>query len=193
MSLGIAINKNRIGFLLSYIVGKIPEINLRKLIKIVYKIDETSVIKRGLPITWLDYYAWKKGPVAPEIYDIKNNGGLFSDFVSVTKNNAGKIIVSSISSQIRMQDFSLNELELINEVVDKYSKMSADELSDITHVEGTLWSNAIAGINIDFDKTDGKSEILLSLTELIKCDEDKLVDFEEAQECMFFKKALMQS
>lgn len=54
-------DKSKIGNLLAYISVTIPNVNLRKLIKLVYLIDERSVKSRGLSVTWLDYYAWEKG------------------------------------------------------------------------------------------------------------------------------------
>ena len=45
----------KVGNLLAYIASNIPNINLRKLIKVVFLIDEISVIERGLSVTWLDY------------------------------------------------------------------------------------------------------------------------------------------
>ena len=76
MSYGISVNKERNGALLAYIAKNVPYINLRKLLKIIYLIDEKFMELRGFPLTWFDYYAWAKGPVAPEVYDIKN--GAFS-------------------------------------------------------------------------------------------------------------------
>ncbi len=69
---------------MAYITNSIPNINLRKLLKLVYLIDEKFMESRGFPLTWFDYYAWEKGPVAPEIYEIKN--GAFSDYVKCFKN-----------------------------------------------------------------------------------------------------------
>lgn len=68
-------NNSKIGNLLAYISSKIEDINLRKLIKLVFLIDEESVRSRGISVTWLTYYAWEKGPVAPCIYEIKDRGG----------------------------------------------------------------------------------------------------------------------
>ena len=67
MSLGITANREKNGALLAYIASNIPGINLRKLLKVVYLIDEQFMKLRGFPLTWFDYYAWAKGPVAPEV------------------------------------------------------------------------------------------------------------------------------
>lgn len=77
MSLGITVNKEKNGLLMAYIAEQINGVTLRKLLKITYLIDEKFMKQRGFPLTWFDYYAWEKGPVAPEVYEIKN--GAFHD------------------------------------------------------------------------------------------------------------------
>ncbi|MDE6654361.1 MAG: SocA family protein, partial [Muribaculaceae bacterium] len=62
MSLGITANRIKTGALLAYIANKVPNINMRKMLKIVYLIDERFMQLRGFPFTWLDYYVWEKGP-----------------------------------------------------------------------------------------------------------------------------------
>ena len=77
MSLGLTVNKHKNGVLIAYIAQSILDINLRKLLKLIYLIDEKFMEQRGFPLTWFDYYAWERGPVAPEVYEIKN--GAFQD------------------------------------------------------------------------------------------------------------------
>lgn len=103
-------------------------------------------MERGMPVTWFDYYAWEKGPVAREIYEIKNGGGIFKDYVTTHKNKEDKIIVENVCPTNDMKEFSLVELELIKRVVGEYGSMSAEELSDMTHEDDTLWTNAVEKI-----------------------------------------------
>ena len=55
MSLGISVNKDKNGALLAYIAEKNPNIHLRKLLKMVYLIDEKFMELRGFPLTWFNY------------------------------------------------------------------------------------------------------------------------------------------
>lgn len=175
-------NKNKIGSLLAYISSIIPEINLRKLIKIVYLIDERSVITRGLSITWLDYYAWEKGPVAPCIYEIKNNGGEFSHYIMTEKNEEEKYIVQPIiSRQTSTMQFSTKELLLINSILGEYGHLSADELTEITHCVGGLWDKAKKEHQLNF-KQQKKTDVRIELSDLIVGDEDKMGIYEDARE-----------
>jgi uncharacterized phage-associated protein len=90
MDFSTTVNRDKNGTLLAYICLNVPGINLRKLLKLVYLIDERFVITRCFPLTWFSYYAWEKGPVASEVYDIKNGG--FSDFVCCKKIRKDKTL-----------------------------------------------------------------------------------------------------
>lgn len=190
MSLGITANKDKNGALLAYIAKNIPDINLQKLLKIVYLIDEKFMELRGFPLTWFDYYAWAKGPVAPEVYDIKN--GAFSKYVKCHKN--GYNIVDSVLSHKyhvlkQMDVFSPYELNVIDGVIFKYANMSADQLSDITHKADSLWSRVVKDNHLSFEK-DKKSDVLVPLTMLNEGDVDKQETYEEALEYMQFCKGV---
>lgn len=175
-------NKNKIGSLLAYISSAIPEINLRKLIKIVYLIDERSVVTRGLSVTWLDYYVWEKGPVAPCIYEIKNKGGEFSHYITTEKNEEEKYIVKPVMSrQACMMQFSPKELLLINSILDEYGHLSADELTEITHCVGGLWDKAKKANQLNFDQQK-QTDVRIELSDLIVGDEDKMGVYEDARE-----------
>jgi uncharacterized phage-associated protein len=187
MSLGFTINKEKNGVLLAYITNSISNINLRKLLKLVYLIDEKFMKSRGFPLTWFDYYAWEKGPVAPEIYEIKN--GVFSDYVECFKNeNEKNIVRASIQNKhqiLKKTDiFSQFEMRIIDDIISKYKDKTADELSEITHEENSLWSTIIRESNVIF--IDGKSDIPIPLTKLIEGNTEKEETYNEALEYMQF-------
>lgn len=193
MSLGITANKEKNGALLAYIAKNVPNIHLRKLLKIVYLIDEKFMELRGFPLTWFDYYAWAKGPVAPEVYDVKQ--GAFSEFVTCHKDNNGSNIVEAVlpsKYQVlkQMDIFSPFEMGIIDEIVFKYEGMTADELSALTHEEGSLWSRIVKQHDVNF--VDGKSAIEIPLQLLNGDDVDKNEIYEDAKWNMGFQAALNQ-
>lgn len=176
-------NTSKIGNLLAYISSKVKDINLRKLIKLVYLIDEESVSSRGLSVTWLTYYVWEKGPVAPCIYDIKKNGGNFSKYISIHRNSEEKVIVTpSVNERESALQFSKKELKLIDAIIRKYGSLSADELSDITHRPGGLWDMAKKKYNPDFKSSNGCSDIELNLMDLLQGDDEKMSVYNNAYE-----------
>lgn len=187
MSLGVTVNKKKNGALLAYIAKNVPGINLRKLLKIVYLIDEKFMELRGFPLTWFDYYAWSKGPVALEVYDVKN--GAFSEYVTCNRNEEGKNIINSVLSHKyhvlkQMDIYSPYEMNIIDEIMFKYENYTADELSELTHAETSLWSQIVKENAIQF--VDGKSSVLIPLQRLNEGDIDKKETYEEALEYMQF-------
>ena len=183
MDFSTTVNRDKNGTLLAYICLNVPGINLRKLLKLVYLIDEKFVITRCFPLTWFSYYAWEKGPVASEVYDIKNGG--FSDFVCCKKNKEGQNIVFPIKKKncesINMDEFSQYEINLIDSVLNEFGHKSADELSDYTHRKDSLWTKKVSEKHVVFD--DGKSNVAIDLDEM-NDDEGKKEIYMEALEYM---------
>ena len=175
-NLGLQANAKKIGALLEYICSQISHIQLRKLLKVVYLIDEKSVRQRAIPMTWLDYYVWKKGPVAPSIYAIKD--GEFANFVTCAKDDDGKWYVSANKSNLfaidqDMRAFSEYEMDIINSVIAYCKNKSADELTDETHSEDSLWSKAVSQHHIKFDET-GRTDYTICLNDLNDAEEKEI-------------------
>ena len=186
MSFGYTVNKEKNGVLLAYLAERIPNVTLRKLLKLVYLTDEKFTIERGFPLTWFNYFAWKKGPVAPEVYDVKN--GSFADFVQCHRNSNDKYEVSPVGGALtedRLKIYSRYEMNMIDEIISKYGSMSADELTDITHLENTLWSKVVNENKLTFSDS-GRSDCEIHLNRLIEGDEEKEEVFEDALEYMQF-------
>lgn len=186
MSFGYTVNKEKNGVLLAYLAERIPNVTLRKLLKLVYLTDEKFTIERGFPLTWFNYFAWKKGPVAPEVYDVKN--GSFADFVQCHRNSNDKYEVSPVGGALTedgLNLYSRYEMNMIDEIISKYGSMSADELTDITHLENTLWSKVVNENKLTFSDS-GRSDCEIHLNRLIEGDEEKEEVFEDALEYMQF-------
>ena len=192
-SIAIQANKEKIGTLLAYIGEKIPNLKLRKLIKLVFLIDERSVKEKGYPLTWLDYYAWKKGPVAREIFDIKNDGGLFSQFIDVNKNdNDGKYIItpnSLFDIEKGLMKFSQNQIDLVDSVLRENGEADADSLTEMTHKEDGLWALTVKENNLSFEDNQ-QSEIKVNLISLIDKESEVYQDYIEAFDNLCFAASL---
>lgn len=193
MSLGITANQRRNGALLTYIANKVPGITLRKLLKILYLIDEKFVMLRGFPLTWFDYYVWVKGPVAPEVYDIKETNKYFADFVEAKRSTDNKVIICPLFSIDRnperpFGELSEYDLSIVDEKLRKYGDKSADWLTDQTHMSDTLWSKTKMSHNVKF--ISGKSDCKIDLTQLISNDADLLDIYEDAEWNMAFQARL---
>lgn len=192
MSLGTTLNLRKNGLLLAYIANRIPNIHLRKLLKVIYLIDEEFVKFRGFPLTWFDYYAWAKGPVAPEVYNVKD--GAFNEFVEAHKNNDGKWVVNAIAKHEylifkEMQDFSEAEISLIDRLINQYADKTADELSNLTHEPTSLWSRVVDEKHISFENCK-TSDALINLALLNEDNEDLFEIYDDARWNMEFQASL---
>lgn len=184
MSLGITSNKEKVEALLAYLCVRIPDMQLRKLLKILYLIDEESVRLRAIPVTWLEYHAWEKGPVAYEVYDVKN--GAFADCLRCEKKEDNKWHVNALVKHAYLLDdnlkkFSQWEMALVNRIIERCENLSADQLTDETHIPNSLWSQTVKENDIDFSK-DPKSNFVVDLNRLN--DESGAATYEDAMECM---------
>ena len=189
MSIGLSANKLKIGDILVRICEQMPDIHLRKLLKVLYFIDEKSMIERAIPVTWLDYYAWKKGPVAPEVFEIKN--GAFSDFVTCAKDSDGRYHINAKKYDDKFSQLSKYELQLVDDVIARCKDKSADELTDETHQEDTLWSRVVKENNIDFEK-DSKSDVPILLVRLNEDDTEAQELYYEARDCVMMQASVNQ-
>lgn len=188
MSLGISVNESKVGALLAYLSFLMPNIQLRKLIKLVYLVDEESVRQRAIPLTWLDYYAWEKGPVAPEVYAIKD--GALNKYVTCLKGEDEKWHVNSVKQAPYLIDkdmlcMSQWEQNLVNAVIEKYKDMDADELTNETHLDDTLWSQVVKENSIDFS-ANSKSECKIDLNRL-NTDEESRDTYEDAYDSFYLQ------
>lgn len=181
LSLGITVNRDQNGMLLAYIANRVPNIHLRKLLKIVYLMDEHFMKMRGFPLTWFDYYAWAKGPVAPEVFDIKN--GAFGDVVSYHRSSDDKRIVNLVPdvSQRLKAAFSDIETAEIDKLIEAYKGCTADELSDLTHVSDSLWSKVVADNQLVFDEVNNTSDCQIKFEDLFASHDWRLEAYEDAR------------
>lgn len=138
MDFSTTVNRDKNGTLLAYICLNVPGINLRKLLKLVYLIDEKFVIIRCFPLTWFSYYAWEKGPVASEVYDIKNGG--FSDFVCCKKNKEGQ---NELSDYTHRKDSlwtkTVSEKHVVFDDGKSNVAIDLDEMNDDEGKKKSIW------------------------------------------------------
>lgn len=186
-NMALAAGMSRIGNLLAYISSQVPGVPMRKMLKLLYLIDENAVRTRSIPLTWLTYYAWAKGPVAADVYYSKESH-LFSDYVDVKSTADGKIRFYPCSSHVDMADFSKVELQIIDSVISEYGTMSSDELTEMTHQPDSLWSKVVRDNGIVFDSEHKTSDVVVALDDLLVG--EGLDTYNDAKECMEFQAAL---
>lgn len=177
--------------------------SLTKVLKLLYLIDETSVKKSGVPITWLDYYAWKRGPVASDVYfeverlkkkQVIDTDLTLDDFITSDTQEHKSSKYTSITPKKEFNDriFSKYEMNVINEVLKKYGKKKAQDLEDETHKEGTLYDSAVKNNNLQtVFKIKGDSKVVIEFIHLIENDPLRLLAYKSAYESLTFDEELV--
>jgi len=172
---------NTIVYLLQNLGGTIY---LTKLIKLLYILDECSVKETGVPFTWLEYKAWRKGPVPVELYDLLRNKigtkavlDLFSEFLIIDKKenplqtDKDAYLISSKHS-FNDDEFCEYEINLMDRIIQMYGSKNSNELIEILHSTDSLWYKTVEKHQLDFqfNLMQNRSDFTISFTELIKED-----------------------
>jgi len=188
MCLGMTVNKDLIGNLIIYIADYCKNISMplyqTKLLKLLYLIDEESVRQTGTPITWLEYGDRQKGPVPTDIYFSKlPHTNKVNDYVSFEERSNKFLVVKK--RDFDDGNFSEVELEIINKVLHDFGKKTSDELIEITHQPGSLWSNIVEEKKIKFSHGNHTSDESIDFLQLIAVDDQfKRFNYRAARECL---------
>lgn len=158
----------------------------------MFFIDQEATQTKGTPITWLDYKAWKLGPVAPEVFLAKNRGyNTFYQFVNFEKTGEKNACIVRPVKEFDDSEFSDWDLEIIENALKKYGRLSNDKLIDLTHEEGSLWDKAIKESRIRFSQDNKTSDKSLDFLELIEDDEYKKSIYYSTLENLELKSTLL--
>ena len=103
-----------------------------QIIKLVYFADGWSLALLDKSIHNSEAYAWRYGPVIPEVYWAFERFGR----TKIDKKACDDFGIEYESN------FSQDEETILEEMVDIYGQLHAFEMSDITHEEGTPWYKA---------------------------------------------------
>jgi uncharacterized phage-associated protein len=173
----------KIGNSIVFLSDKIGPISKTKLLKILYLLDEISVKKSGIPFLNLHYSVWKFGPVDKDIFiELSSSPTLLKNYIKRTTRD-GHTFIEAIA-EFCDDEFSDNEMELLDFVVKKFGAYSSKDLVAYTHKIGSPWhnvatKNAIIGL-LEAEKINS-TELDIDLSELVSHDERKRQLFEAYQ------------
>ena len=166
---------------------KVPELSKTKLLKLIYLLEETSVKKNNLPFFGIPFEVWQAGPVAKDVFiDLDSTPSLFAKFITVSKNNDSTYI--SAKSTFRDDEFSDDEIKIMDYVIEKYGNKTASQLVQLLHREGTAWHKEAKEnglIDAFKKKTTNSSNKEIDFTYYLSgC------EIEKYMECIEFKKSI---
>jgi uncharacterized phage-associated protein len=169
----------KIGNTVVYLADRIPQLSKTKLLKLLYILDEISIKKSGIPILNLKYKVWKFGPVSEELFiDLSSEPYLLEKFIN--RDSEGNYIVSKV--KFREDEFSENDIELMNLVIDKYGNKTAKELISYTHRINSPWYNTAkenSVLELLENETINNTEFLIDMGKIVSHDERKFEIYSE--------------
>jgi uncharacterized phage-associated protein len=169
----------KIGNTVVYLAERISQLSKTKLLKLLYILDEISIKKSGIPILNLKYKVWKLGPVSEELFiDLSSNLTLLDEFIE--RYNGGDYIKAKVA--FNDDEFSDNDIRLMDFVIEKYGNKSARELVYYTHRPNSPWYNT-AKRNDVLDLLEkeeiNSTEFIVDMRQIISHDERKLAIYSE--------------
>lgn len=167
MCIGIKVNKELIGNLMILLADQCKPLYHTKLLKLLFLIDEESVLRTGVPITWLDYKIWQLGPVTDDVFYSKLPGhNKFSEYVSFNHLGDGSCIIKPIST-FNDGEFCDLDLKIINNVIEKYGRKSSRQLVELTHRNGSIYDVTKKKYGIEFSGANRTSDIEINFNDLL--------------------------
>ena len=174
----ITLAQNKAFNALVYFAERVKPLYLTKAIKLLYLADEYAIKDSGVPVTWLNYKAWKYGPVPEEIWNkIKSASNLeinVIDQISVTSppSHLPDGIILKPVKEFDDSNFSDYEIDVLDHVIKQYGSFNAEQLVDILHKEGSLWHKVVEKNNLQqqFALKSNRSDFVIELTELLDTD-----------------------
>ena len=189
MCIGIKVNKELIGNLMILLAERCKPLYHTKLLKLLFLIDEESVRKTASPITWLNYKAWKLGPVNEDVFLTKFSGfNKFDKYVRFEFIDEKRCIVRPVA-KFNGSEFCDMDLEVIESILNKYGRKNSEELINILHGKESLWSKAVKDNSLVFSETNKTSDIDIDFSDMLEDGLQRTVYFstlENLETALFF-------
>jgi len=176
---------DKIGNTVVFLASKINCASKTKIIKLLYILDEISIKKSGIPFLNLEYKVWKFGPVANDIFvEFSSSPSMLKDFIDRKTTLDGHDYI--IPKQKFVDDeFSQNELDLLDFVITKFKDSTTEDLIAYTHRKNSPWYNAAlknSVLELLESEKISTTDIIIDMSELVEYDERKLGIYKECVE-----------
>lgn len=166
---------DKIGNTLIYLSERLDNLSKTKALKLVYILDELSIIKSGIPFFNLKYKVWKFGPVSEEIFiDLSEEPTILKDYIN-TSSVDKRTIIEPIAA-FNDDEFSDNDIDLLNLVINEFGEKSAKELVNYTHRPNAPWHNAAVKnsvLELLNNEQINNTELVIDMGSLVSHDERK--------------------
>lgn len=160
-------DKEKLGNTVVYIASHTSNLSKTKLLKLLYFMEEYSVRRFHTPFLGLPFEVWQAGPVVKDVFIELSETPMLLDGYIVKQIKGDATYILPVK-EFCDDEFSDNDLVVMQEVMKKYGNKTAKELVALTHKEGTLWYN-----------TAYREHLLDAFTKKLMNNSDYVIDFSE--------------
>jgi uncharacterized phage-associated protein len=180
-----ALNNEKIGNVLRYFAQHIPYLPSMKAIKLMFFLDQQAILEKGVPVTWLEYKAWRFGPVPSSIWVEMRHGvvvehplgncslGSYVDIQRFENEESGNIEVNiRPKGEFDDNEFSPYEVKLLERIVADFGSLSGYQLSQLSHQENGPWAKTVQihQLTRRFELGDSTPDVTIDLAAEIEGD-----------------------
>jgi uncharacterized phage-associated protein len=167
---------SKIGNTIIYLSSKINKLSKTKLLKLLYLLDEISIKQSGIPILNLTYKTWKFGPVSEDVFiELSSEPSFLKHFfITQTVDDTSYIFPKK---EFNDDEFSLNDIELMDLVISEFGGKTAKELINHTHRENSPWYNTAkknSVLELLQEEKINNTQFVIELEDLVRHDQRKL-------------------
>lgn len=171
---------------------KMGPISKTHLLKLIFIIEEISVKKFGIPFFDLRFDVWKLGPVSKDLFvELSGEPNLLADYITKEVKDGNSYIIAK--KAFSDDEFSDNEIDLLNQIADRFLFCTATELINFTHRQDSPWYKTAMKNGVLELLESGKmttTDIEIRLDETIEEDKDKLALYNSHKNFLTLSKSL---
>ena len=145
-------NRQKLGNAVNFIAAHARYPYKTEVLKLLFLMEERMVQQAHVPFLGIPFNAWRMGPVSVDVFEELSDGPvLLADFIALESNGQG--IRVTPKKDFCDDEFSNQEIQMMEDVMELYGWMNSDQLIAETHKKGSLWHQAVeeAGLLKDFE------------------------------------------
>ena len=169
------------------------EVSKTHLLKLIFIIEETSVMRFGIPFFNLRFDVWKLGPVSKDLFvELSDEPTLLADYIRKDETEKGRFTICP-QRDFSDDEFSDQEIGLMEEVAERFKYCTAKELINFTHRKNSPWYLTAQKHGVVEALEAGQmntTNIEIDLSDFISEDEQKLSLYHTHKEFLSQSKSL---
>jgi uncharacterized phage-associated protein len=171
----------KIGNAIIYFSERIEQLSKTKLLKLLYILDELAIKKSGIPVLNLKFKVWKFGPVCEDLFvELSSDTMLFKNYI--TKEQSGENAYILPKQAFDDAEFSQNDLDELDFVIEAFGRKTAKELVSYTHRANAPWYNTAKKhgvLDLLLTEQVNNTEFVIDMGELVQYDERKYAIYQD--------------